>query len=91
MVTEKDEINLPRHQVAALSAAESDNFALTRKCQRSDPLCKNIIYFLENGKRHENDKTIRPLWLKEIDFYHVENGILNGRVPYLKSCLRSFA
>ena len=76
-----------RHLVAAVDSLTIDSNL--GDLQRADKLCKSIINYLQHGTRAVEDIQITPLWLKEIDFYNIENGILYRRAPNLKSKRRN--
>ena len=76
-----------RHLMAAVDSLTIDSNL--GDLQRADKLCKSIINYLQHGTRAVEDIQITPLWLKEIDFYNIENGILYRRAPNLKSKRRN--
>ena len=44
--------------------------------QRKDEICSKIASYLTEGILAEQDEIINPVWVKEIELFHIRNGVL---------------
>ena len=56
--------------------SETDNSTPLSQEQSKDPLCNEIKNYLNEGLLTEDHTNNPPQWVKQIDLYHITNGIL---------------
>ena len=66
---------LSRIPVASIEARPTELLVAIKE-QASDPLCRDIRRYLDEGELSDENRALCPIWVKEINLYSVRDGIL---------------
>jgi transposase InsO family protein len=66
---------LSRIPVASIEARPTE-YAIAMTEQSLDPLCCDIRRYLEEGILSDENRALHPIWVKEIELYSIQGGLL---------------